>query len=96
MFFDQLGIKAFALSNADDPNGGIMLQNTKARKIFLWLAKFSRFHARIFELDFDGMFLNIDGNEAWFRLTGRFNAYNLLAIYGAAVLLENCQKKFFR
>ncbi|HQQ02215.1 MAG TPA: UDP-N-acetylmuramoyl-L-alanyl-D-glutamate--2,6-diaminopimelate ligase [Bacteroidales bacterium] len=93
MFFDQLGIKAFALSNADDPNGEIMLQNTKARKYFYGLRNLADFHARILEMDFDGMFLNIDGNEAWFRLTGRFNAYNLLAIYGAAVLLGELPEK---
>lgn len=87
-FFDQLNPDAFSLSNKDDKNGMVMLQNTKSTKYTYSLGSNSDFKARILEHDFNGMLLKIDAEpEAWFRLIGRFNAYNLLAVYGAAFLL---------
>lgn len=85
-FFDDLPASAFAVSNADDRNGRFMLQNTKAKKYYYGLKNMADFRCRIIENRFDGLQLNIDGNEAWFRLVGSFNAYNLLAVYATAVL----------
>ena len=96
MFFDNLGNTAFALSNADDPNGEVMLQNTKARKYFYGLKNLADFHSRILEMDLESMLLHIDGYETWFRLTGRFNAYNLTATYGAAILLGETSEEVLR
>jgi UDP-N-acetylmuramoyl-L-alanyl-D-glutamate--2,6-diaminopimelate ligase len=86
-FFDQLPKEAFALTNADDKNGMVMLQNTVAGKQTYSLRGWSDFHCKILEKHFDGMLLNIDGQEVWTHFTGVFNAYNLLAVYGAALLL---------
>jgi UDP-N-acetylmuramoyl-L-alanyl-D-glutamate--2,6-diaminopimelate ligase len=85
--FDTVNEEAFALTNKDDKNGMVMLQNTKATKYTYSLHSMADFKAKIVESDFNGMLLNIDGEEAWFRLVGNFNAYNLLAVYGAAFLL---------
>jgi UDP-N-acetylmuramoyl-L-alanyl-D-glutamate--2,6-diaminopimelate ligase len=85
--FDTVNEDAFALTNKDDKNGMVMLQNTKATKYTFSLNSMADFKAKIIESDFNGMLLNIDGDEAWFRLVGNFNAYNLLAVYGAAFLL---------
>lgn len=85
--FDSLPSTAFALTNKDDKNGPVMLQNTKATRVSYALQSLADFRARIIESDFNGMLLNIDDEEAWFRLVGKFNAYNLLAAYGAAFLL---------
>ncbi|MES2559078.1 MAG: UDP-N-acetylmuramoyl-L-alanyl-D-glutamate--2,6-diaminopimelate ligase [Bacteroidota bacterium] len=85
--FDTVNEDAFALTNKDDKNGMVMLQNTKATKYTYSLYSMADFKAKIIESDFNGMLLNIDGEEAWFRLVGNFNAYNLLAVYGAAFLL---------
>lgn len=87
-FFDDLDSYAFALTNADDKNGGIMMQNTFAYKKTYGLHDLADFKARIVEAHFDGMLLNIDGHDVWVKLVGRFNAYNLLAVYGTAILLE--------
>ena len=86
-FFDELPSSAFALSNLDDKNGMVMVQNTKATRKFYSLKTLTDFRAKIIENRIDGLQLNIDGNDVWFRLVGNFNAYNLLAIYGTAVLL---------
>jgi UDP-N-acetylmuramoyl-L-alanyl-D-glutamate--2,6-diaminopimelate ligase len=86
-FFDTLGKHAFALSNADDRNGKVMLQNTKASQHTYGLKNPADFKAKIIENSFAGLQLNIDGVDVWFKLIGNFNAYNLLAIYSAAVLL---------
>ena len=86
-FFDQLPGEAFAITNADDKNGMVMLQNTVAVKQTYSLRILSDFHCKILEKHFDGMLLNIDGQEVWTHFTGVFNAYNLLAVYGAALLL---------
>lgn len=93
-FFDHLPATAFALTNADDANGMVMLQNTKARKhTYALKAAAADFKARIVEYAMDGMQLEIDRQDVWMRLTGEFNAYNLLAIYGAARLLgEDAEK----
>ncbi len=86
-FFDTLGKNAFALSNVDDRNGKVMLQNTKASQHTYGLKSPADFKAKIIENSFAGLQLNIDGVDVWFKLIGNFNAYNLLAIYSAAVLL---------
>jgi len=85
--FDDVNEDAFALTNKDDKNGMVMLQNTKATRYTYSLKSMADFKVKIIEADFDGMLLNMNGDEAWFRLVGEFNAYNLLAVYGAAFLL---------
>lgn len=87
-FFDDLDGFAFALTNADDKNGKIMLQNTFAHHKTYGLHNVADFKARVVESHFDGMLLQIDGQELWVKLTGSFNAYNILAVYGVAILLE--------
>lgn len=86
-FFDMLPSGAFALINTDDKNGKIMVQNTKATVSTYALSGGADFMCRIFEHSFEGMQLNINGTEVWVRFVGRFNAYNLLAIYATAILL---------
>lgn len=86
-FFDHLSKAAFALSNADDKNGNLMLQNTKARKLTYALKSYADYKAAILENQLSGLLLKINGNEVWVKLIGSFNAYNLLAIYGTAVEL---------
>lgn len=85
--FDDVNDDAFALTNKDDKNGLVMLQNTKATRYTYSLKAMADFKAKILESDFSGMLLNIDEQEAWFRLVGNFNAYNILAVYGTAFLL---------
>ena len=85
-FFDNLPETAFALTNTDDRNGMVMLQNTKAQKRTYSLQSAADFNCRIMENTFQGLLLSIDGREVWTRLVGRFNAYNLLAIYSTARL----------
>lgn len=87
LFFDQLPSSAFALVNVDDKNGAVMLQNTKAKKYAYALKTDADYKARIVENQFNGLLLNIDGQEVWTKLIGSFNAYNLLAIYATADLL---------
>ena len=86
-FFDLLPSEAFALTNLDDKNGQVMLQNTKARRVTFSVGKMADFHCKMLEPHFDGMLLNMDGKETWTRFVGRFNASNLLAVYAAAVTL---------
>lgn len=86
-FFDQLSEEAFALTNADDRNGKVMLQNSKASKYTYAIKGNADFKCRIMESDFEGLLLRIDNDEVWFSLVGEFNAYNLLAVYSAAFLL---------
>jgi len=88
-FFDDLGAQAFALVNADDPRGDYMVQNTKAKVSKYSLRKLTDFKAKIIGNDLSGLHLRINDNEVMSRLIGEFNAYNLLAVYGAAVLLGN-------
>ena len=87
LFFDSLAKDAFALTNADDKNGRVMVQNTAAGIHTYSLRTMADFRCKIVEMHVDGMLLRIDGQEVWVGLVGRFNAYNLLAVYGAAVLL---------
>ncbi len=86
-FFDNLKPEAFALTNIDDKNGNVMLQNTKARKYNYSLRSMADFKCKIIENHFDGMLLNIGFDEVWTHFTGKFNAYNLLAVYSASQLL---------
>lgn len=85
--FDNLSKKAFALTNIDDKNGLVMLQNTKARKYTYGLRTFANYRAQILENQFDGQLLKIDDNDLWSKLIGHFNAYNMLSIYATADLL---------
>ncbi len=91
--FDNLDIDAFALYNKDDRNGAIMVQNTKAAKYSFALNAPADFKAKIIESDFNGLLLNIDGEEAWYRLVGRFNAYNILTVYSVAFLLGKSKEE---
>lgn len=86
-FFDSLPKSAFALTNSDDKNGQVMLQNTAAKKITYALKSYADYKAQILENQLSGLLLKINENEVWVRLIGTFNAYNLLAIYGTAVEL---------
>ncbi|UGS21550.1 UDP-N-acetylmuramoyl-L-alanyl-D-glutamate--2,6-diaminopimelate ligase [Flavobacterium cyclinae] len=86
-FFDSLTKSAFALTNRDDKNGAVMLQNTKARKLTYALKSYADYKAQILENQLSGLLLKINDNEVWVKLIGSFNAYNLLAIYGVAVEL---------
>jgi UDP-N-acetylmuramoyl-L-alanyl-D-glutamate--2,6-diaminopimelate ligase len=86
-FFDQLSKTAFAITNGDDKNGSIMLQNTKAKKITYALKSYADYRAQILENQLSGLLLKINENEVWVKLIGSFNAYNLLAIYAVAVEL---------
>lgn len=87
MFFDMLPSDAFAITNIDDRNGMVMLQNTKATPVTYSLRSMADHTCRVIEKSFEGMLLKIDGTEAWSCLTGQYNAYNLLAIYTTAVTL---------
>ena len=86
-FFDNLSKDAFALTNIDDKNGLVMLQNTKAKKLTYALKSYADYKAQILENQLSGLLLKINDNEVWVKLIGSFNAYNLLAIYGVAVEL---------
>ena len=85
-FFDTLNQDSFALVNADDRNGKIMIQNTSAVKKTYGLKSLSNFRAKILEYGFEGMELRIDKKNVYCKLTGKFNAYNLLATFAVAVL----------
>ena len=87
-FFDQLPAQAFALTNLDDKRGNVMLQNTKARKATYSLRSMADFKGKILENNLTGLVMQVSEREVHFRLIGEFNAYNLLAVYGAAVLLN--------
>ena len=87
LFFDNLPKSAIALINADDRNGAVMVQNTKAQVVTYSVKGLADHTARILEQSFEGMQLKIDGVETWVRLIGEHNAYNLLAIYSTAVCL---------
>jgi UDP-N-acetylmuramoyl-L-alanyl-D-glutamate--2,6-diaminopimelate ligase len=86
-FFDHLPKTAFALSNIDDKNGPVLLQNTVAKKCTYALKSYADYKAQILESQLSGLLLKINGNEVWVKLIGTFNAYNLLAIYGTALEL---------
>lgn len=86
-FFDALPKTSFALTNIDDKNGEVMLQNTVAKKYSYSLKTMADFKTKIVENQFSGLLLNINNVEVWTKLTGSFNAYNLSAVYGVANLL---------
>ncbi len=86
-FFDDLPSDAFALVNADDKNGRIMMQNTRAARHSYGLRNMAEFKAKMLESGFDSMLLSIDGHQLYTLLVGEFNAYNLLAVYATARLL---------
>ncbi|MGY5848245.1 UDP-N-acetylmuramoyl-L-alanyl-D-glutamate--2,6-diaminopimelate ligase [Salegentibacter sp. HM20] len=86
-FFDELPASAFALTNQDDKNGSVMLQNTKARKYTYALKSYADYQAQILENQFTGLLLKVNGQELWTKLIGNFNAYNIVAIYAASELL---------
>jgi UDP-N-acetylmuramoyl-L-alanyl-D-glutamate--2,6-diaminopimelate ligase len=86
-FFDNLPKTAFVLTNIDDKNGQVMVQNTSAKKWTYALKSYADYKAQILENLLSGLLLKINGNEVWVKLIGTFNAYNLLAIYGTAIQL---------
>ena len=87
LFFDTLSPDAYAITNIDDKNGMVMLQNTKAQTVTYSCRTIADHTCKVMEQSFDGMLMRIDGKEAWCRLIGMHNAYNLLAIYTTAVTL---------
>ncbi len=86
-FFDQLPKEAFALTNIDDRNGEVMVQNTAAQIRTYACKRMADFRCKIVEESLEGMLVSIDGTQVWTRFIGAHNAYNLLAVYGTAVLL---------
>ncbi len=86
--FDALPSGSWALVNADDKNGKVMVQNTKARKYSFGLQTAADFKAKIIENTIEGLHLNISQQDIWFKLAGKFNASNLLAVFGAAMLMQ--------
>ncbi len=86
-FFDSLSPDSFALTNNDDKNGMVMLQNTTADKYTYSLNSISDFKARILESSFEGMLLKTNNSEFWSKLVGRFNAYNILSVYSVGSIL---------
>jgi UDP-N-acetylmuramoyl-L-alanyl-D-glutamate--2,6-diaminopimelate ligase len=86
-WFDKLPTTAFAVSNADDKRGAVMLQNTNAKKYFYSLKTMTDFKGKILDNSLDGLHMTVNDKEVYFRLIGEFNAYNLLAVYGTAVCL---------
>ena len=86
-YFDELSSDAFALVNADDKRGMVMIQNTRAKKYSFGLKKMVDFKGKIITNSIEGLELEIGGKNVWFKMIGDFNAYNILGVYGAAVLL---------
>lgn len=86
-FFDGLKKEAFALTNLDDKNGKVMLQNTVARKFTYSCRTLADFNGKVVERHLDGTLMYLDGSEVWTKFTGDFNAYNLLAVYASACLM---------
>ncbi len=95
-FFDNLPKQAFAITNADDKNGAVMLQNCKAKLRSYSTRTAADFKGRILEESIEGMLLDINGQEVSVRFVGRFNVSNLLAVYGAAVMLGNEAQEVLR
>lgn len=91
--FDELPSDAFALVNVDDRRGKVMVQNTKASVRTYSLKSMSDFKAKVLSDSFHGLELELDGQEVWFKLIGKFNAYNLTAVYGTAILLEEIREE---
>jgi len=95
-FFDHLPEGTFALTNSDDKNGLVMLQNTLAIKQTYSLRSLANFHCKVLEKHFDGMLLSIEGQEVWTHFTGMFNASNLMAVMGTSILLGVSQEDILR
>lgn len=95
-FFDSLQSSSFAISNADDKRGEVMLQNTQAKKYLYSLRKPADFKGKILENNLSGLVMNIQDQEVHFRLIGEFNAYNLLAVYSASVCLGEERQEILR
>ena len=95
-FFDELSTNAFALTNADDKNGLVMLQNSKAKKYTYSLRSMADFKTRILEHGFEGMLLDMNDKEVNVSFIGKFNASNLSAVFGTAVLLEQDEMEVLR
>ncbi|HEY4110660.1 UDP-N-acetylmuramoyl-L-alanyl-D-glutamate--2,6-diaminopimelate ligase [Puia sp.] len=95
-FFDSLPSDSFAISNADDKRGAVMLQNTSAKKYFYSLRTLAEFKGRILENNLTGLVMTINDTEVHFRLIGEFNAYNLLAVFGAASCLGEEKSEILR
>jgi UDP-N-acetylmuramoyl-L-alanyl-D-glutamate--2,6-diaminopimelate ligase len=96
IFFDSLSSSAFAISNADDKRGPVMLQNTAAQKYYYSLKTTAEFKGKILENSLAGLIMSINDQEVHFRLIGEFNAYNLLAVYGAAICLGEDKHEVLR
>ena len=86
-FFDGFSAETFAITNVDDKNGLVMLQNTAAKKVTFSTRSVADFRCKVIENHFEGMLLNMDGSEIWTRFVGKFNASNLLAVYTTAIQL---------
>ncbi len=95
-FFDGLPSSAFAISNADDKRGEVMLQNTNAKKYLYSLRTMADFKGKILENSLSGLMMTVNDQEVHFRLIGEFNAYNLLAVYGAAICLGEDRQEVLR
>jgi len=95
-FFDSLQSSAFAISNADDKRGEVMLQNTNAKKYYYALKTMAEFKGKIIENNLTGLVMIINEQEVHFRLIGEFNAYNLLAVYGTAITLAEDKHEVLR
>jgi UDP-N-acetylmuramoyl-L-alanyl-D-glutamate--2,6-diaminopimelate ligase len=95
-FFDSLPSSAFAISNADDKRGTVMLQNTSARKFLYSLKTLADYKGKIIENNLTGLVMDINGQEVHFRLIGEFNAYNLLAVFGAAACMNEDKQEVLR
>jgi len=95
-FFDGLPSTAFAISNADDKRGTVMLQNTNAKKYYYGLRTVADFKGKILDNSLTGLVMVVNDQEVHFRLIGEFNAYNLLAVYGTAVCLEEDKQEVLR
>jgi UDP-N-acetylmuramoyl-L-alanyl-D-glutamate--2,6-diaminopimelate ligase len=95
-FFDNLSSSAFAISNADDKRGEVMLQNTNAKKYFYSLRTMADFKGKLLENSLTGLVMTVNDQEVHFRLIGEFNAYNLLAVYGAAICMGEDKHEVLR
>ena len=95
-FFDSMPSTAFVISNADDKRGLVMLQNTNAKKYLYSLKTLADFKGKILENNLTGLVMDVNGQEVHFRLIGEFNAYNLLAVYGAAICLGQDKQEVLR
>jgi UDP-N-acetylmuramoyl-L-alanyl-D-glutamate--2,6-diaminopimelate ligase len=95
-FFDSLSSIAFAISNADDKRGEVMLQNTNAKKYFYSLRTMADFKGKLLENSLTGLVMTVNDQEVHFRLIGEFNAYNLLAVYGAAICMGEDKHEVLR